>query len=287
MYATAMNDLGFGVVTVAKYGDPHNLRRLGSDARKEPGVNAHTSVVVVAAFTFLSATVAPAQPNVAGRELVGVVRDSSGAAIEGATVEILGAMTRTNDRGAFRLWTADIDTLTISIRRLGFSAVSALITTRGQKWDTVVVELERLPQRLASAEVRAATNRLRLGLRDFDQRRSRGLGEFVTREDIAARNTSRPSDALRELRGVQLVKVPSGGYGVRFAAYSGKHPGCTPSLWIDGQLAAGMEVDELTANDIEAMELYENWSSTPVEFTKGSAPPCGTIVVWTRVPTRA
>jgi hypothetical protein len=225
-----------------------------------------------------------AQPNVAGRELVGIVRDSAGMAIEGAIVEIPGATARTNARGTFQLWTTDLDTLTISIRRLGYEAVSALIASRGRQWDTVVVELDRLPQRLAAAAIREAATVRRLGLRDFAQRRSQGLGEYVTRAEITARNTSRTSDVVRDLRGVRLVRVRTGGYGVRFAAFSGTAPGCTPLMWVDGQRAPGLEIDDITANDIEALELYENWTSTPHPFAAGSSLPCGTIVVWTRVP---
>jgi hypothetical protein len=245
-----------------------------------------SSIVVVVVSTALGATALHAQPNanIAGRELVGIVRDANGVAIDGASVQITGFAARTNERGAFRMWTADIDTVTISIRRLGFSAVSALIATRGAKWDTVVVEMERLPQRLAAAEVKAAAARQRLGLRDFDERRSRGGGQFVTREELVARNVSRPSDVLRERKGVQIVTARGGIHGVRFAQYSIRQPNCTPSLWIDGQLAPGMEVDDIVANDIEAMELYENWSNTPSQFLKGTTLPCGTIVVWTRVP---
>jgi hypothetical protein len=248
-------------------------------------VNALSLIVATILYVAIASSGLPAQPNVAGRELVGIVRDSSGAAIEGATVEIPGAAARTNERGTFRLWTANFDTLTISVRRLGFSAVSAQIATRGLRWDTVVVEMDRLPQRLAAAEVKAAANRLRLGLREFDDRRRMGLGEFVTREEIAARNTTRPTDVLRDTRGVRVVRLPFGGYGVRFAAHSERAPDCTPALWVDGQHAPFMEVDQLTANDIEAMELYSSLSSTPVQFTKaGASLPCGTIVVWTRVP---
>ena len=225
----------------------------------------------------------PPNANIAGRELVGFVRDSMGIAIDGAMVEIRGAATRTNDRGAFRLWTGDIDTLTISIRRIGFAAVSALIATRGQRWDTVVVEMDHLPQRLAAADVKAAANRQRLGLRDLEERRAKGLGQFVTRDEIEARNAIHPSDLLREKRGVYFARVRTG-WGLRFAHYAQSNPNCMPSLWIDGQLAPGMEIDELTTNDIEAIELYENWATTPAQFTKGITLPCGTVAVWTRVP---
>lgn len=248
-------------------------------------MSARSLSLAVAVCTAVAATGLLAQPNanIAGRELVGLVRDSAGTAIEGAMVQISGATARTNDRGAFRLWTADIDTLTISIRRLGFSAVSALIATRGQKWDTVLVEMERLPQRLATADIKAAATRQRLGLRDLEERRAKGLGQFVTRAEITARNTIRTSDVLREKRGVYFAKVRTG-WGLRFAQYASRDPNCIPSLWIDGQLAPGMEIDELTANDIEAIELYENWNSTPAQFIKGTTLPCGTIAVWTRVP---
>src|SRR5688500_10130096 len=183
----------------------------------------------------------PPNANIAGRELVGLVRDANGVALEGATVQIAGFTARTNELGTFRMWTADIDTVTISIRRLGFSAVSALIATRGAKWDTVVVEMERLPQRLAAAEVKAALNRQRLGLRDFEDRRSRGGGQYVTRDDLMARNAGRPSDVLREVKGVRIVRARGAVNGVRFAQYSIRQPNCTPSLWVDGQLAPGME----------------------------------------------
>jgi hypothetical protein len=69
------------------------------------------------------------QPNVAGRELVGLVRDARGAALEAASVEIPGAAARTDVRGAFRLYTVDLDTVTITIRRLGYGVVSALLST--------------------------------------------------------------------------------------------------------------------------------------------------------------
>lgn len=224
-----------------------------------------------------------AQPNVAGRELIGFVRDANGAALEGAAVEIPGLAARTDVRGVFRLYTSDVDTLTITIRRLGYSVVSALLTARNRQWDTVVVEMDRLPQRLAAAEVKAATAARRNGLRDFEERKKEGRGQYFTREQIIARNTMRSSDVVRDARGVRLVKLQRGGFGVRFAAFASRQPNCTPTLWLDGLRARGMEIDDIAATDIEAMELYESWTITPQQFSEGTATPCGTIVIWTRI----
>jgi len=223
-----------------------------------------------------------AQPNVAGRELVGAVRDPGGAPIEGAIVEIHGVSARSDSRGAFRLFTSNVDTVTMGIRRLGYAPVSALLTARNRQWDTVVVEMDPIPQELAA--VKASAAKARLGLHDFESRRALGAGQFYTRADIAARNAAHTSDVIRDARGVRLVRLRSGGYGARFASFSGSRAGCMPNLWIDGQLVPGAEVDDVVATDIEAIELYENWTSTPNQFSKGTSLPCGTIVIWTRVP---
>jgi hypothetical protein len=230
----------------------------------------------------VGAIAAPAQPNVAGRELVGAVRDPGGGPIEGAIVEIHGVTARSDSRGAFRLFTSNVDTVTLGIRRLGYSPVSALLTARNRQWDTVVVEMDPIPQELAA--VKASATRARLGLRDLDERRALGAGQFFTRQDIVARQTSRTSDVVRDARGVRLVKLRAGGYGARFSAFANTRAACAPNLWLDGQLLADAEIDDVLASDLEAIELYENWTSTPAQFAKGSALPCGTVALWTRVP---
>jgi hypothetical protein len=243
------------------------------------------SISLFAACSVGAASLAAAQAPPLRRELVGIVRDPSGTGIEGATVEIRGAAAGTNANGAFQLWTNDIDTVTISIRRLGYLPVSAQLSARGGQWDTVVVEMERTSQRLSAVTVTGGATRRALGLRDFDARRAIGNGIFVTRDEITARNTTRLTDVLQNKRGIRVVRLRSGVSGVRFASYSHTRSSCAPNVWIDGQWARDLEVDELPATDVEAVEIYETLASVPFEFTpQGSAIPCGTIVIWTRIP---
>lgn len=231
------------------------------------------------------AAVAGGQVQAGRREMVGFVRDSAGGGIEGATVQIAGNVLRTDPRGSFRLWAPDVDTLTIVVHRLGFEALEALLTANSKQWDTVVVELNRVAQNVAGMTVTSSATRRALALRDFDERKARGMGLFVTRADILARNPLRLSDLLRDKRGVRLVRVANNYYGVRFASYSAALRACAPSMWIDGQLAPGMEIDDLLPNDIQAIELYETFASVPAEFApRSSTVPCGTIVIWTRIP---
>lgn len=156
------------------------------------------------------------------RELVGVVRDANGRGIRDAAVEIPGIAVRTDSAGLFRLWTLNIDTVTISIRRLGYSAIEALLSARNKQWDTVMVELEDISQELPGVTVAGDRNQRALeGLRTFGERKAQGLGLFVTRKDITDRNSLRLSDALQTRRGVILVKIGTNRMGVRFATYSG------------------------------------------------------------------
>jgi len=84
----------------------------------------------------------------------------------------------------------------------------ALLTANSKQWDTVVVELNRIAQNLPGMTVTSsAAARRALALKDFDERKARGLGLFVTRADILARNPSRLSDLLRDKRGVRVVRL--------------------------------------------------------------------------------
>ncbi len=220
------------------------------------------------------------------RELVGVVRDANGRGIRNAAVEIPGIAVRTDSAGLFRLWTLNIDTVTISIRRLGYSAVEALLSARNKQWDTVLVELEGNSQELPGVKVAGDRNQRALeGLRTFGERKAQGLGLFITRTDITDRNSLRLSDVLQTRRGVILVKIGTNRMGVRFTTYSGPQRGCIPDLWLDGQRARGMEVDDVVATTVEAMELYDSFATAPSQFShSANAVPCGTILIWTRIP---
>ena len=227
-------------------------------------------------------------PGVQRRELVGLVRDPSGTPIEGARIEIPGTRTQSDAKGRFQLLTGNVDTVTISVHHLGFVAVEALLTARNRQWDTVVVELDPTAQRVTGVTVKATAGQRERWMAEFEERKSRGLGVFVTRQQIAARNTTRLSDVLRDQRGITVVRLANGRYGVRFATFGGtRGAGCLPDMWLDGVRARGMETDDVFATTVEAMELYDTFATVPMQFSQStSTVPCGTIVIWTRLPGR-
>jgi len=249
------------------------------------------------------------------RELVGFVRDPQGAGIENVTIEIPNGMTRTDAAGAFRMWTPDADTLPVLVRRLGFSPVTALLTAHDQQWDTVVVELGPAPHVLAGVKVEATRGRSST-FRGLVDRQRQGFGVYLTRQEIESRGTSRLSDLLRTKRGIAIVSA-RGHAALRFTRYADKSgqswgnlgggfmlppaartPGqsaqqesmatsladCKPAVWLDGVNMLDMEIDDLLAMDVEAVELYETQTGLPLEFVPTSRDRfCGVVVIWTRV----
>jgi hypothetical protein len=221
---------------------------------------------------------APAQHSV----LRGVVKDSTSAPIEGADVGVVAIhrLTRTDAKGRFSIDSVRPGVVEVSVRRLGYKPQTLKVTVSADVAYSYEITLDGQPAQIDGMSV--TEKRRRLGIEEFYQRRTRGLGTFFTRDDLMARHAQTPSDMLRSTPGVRFVRVPSGN-GIRFNNTSNIRQ-CMPMLWIDAQPAPGMELDDIPVNDIEGIELYQSLSTTPGQFWRGNTTPCGTIVVWSRNP---
>ncbi|MGH7502433.1 MAG: TonB-dependent receptor plug domain-containing protein [Longimicrobiales bacterium] len=147
--------------------------------------------------------------------------------------------------------------------------------------ETVSLEV-RLGQNVIPLEPLLVTVQGDARMAGFDQRRrSGGLGRFITREDIEARNAARATDLLRGIPGVTIRAVPRrsasliemrGGFGT-----------CRPAIWVDGVLVeqyAGSTPDEFLAPQaLEGVEVYTSFANAPAQFISGS---CGVVLFWTR-----
>jgi hypothetical protein len=118
----------------------------------------------------------------------------------------------------------------------------------------------------------------------FYDRRDRagqaGFGNFVAREDIDRGGATRPTDLVRSMAGVRVVRgLPGRGAGIRMAG------GCVPAIFIDGMRINRMSIhdsldDYVTTLDIEGIEVYRG----PVSQLGALHDPsgCGLVAVWTR-----
>ena len=149
--------------------------------------------------------------------------------------------------------------------------------------DSAVVELEPLDVR-----VRPPVRRGKMA--GFHRRRSRGMGEFITRREIESRDPMRLSDLVHLASGVQTIPYgdASGRRHVEIsrAAFLEDTNVCRIQYWIDGVPFPGVnrfELDELSPDDVQGIEIYRGPSEIPPQFNRRGSQ-CGVVLVWTRDP---
>jgi hypothetical protein len=231
-----------------------------------------------------------AWPGVAGAQhgvttLVGSVRDSAGHPVAGVEIRVPGAVAgRSSDAGGFRITSVPVGATTVVIRRLGFAPATVDVTLREGRIDSLVVSLATVVAELPGVVVEdeALTRSKRL-LPGFWERRSRGFGAFVTRDEIEARQTSNFVDLVRHLPSANVVSV-NGRPAIRFKRYTTVQD-CPPQYWVDGMRIESASPDEFTPEDVEAIEVYAGPATIPVQFApRPFSYTCGAIVIWTRLP---
>lgn len=128
----------------------------------------------------------------------------------------------------------------------------------------------------------------------FDERRARGLGHFLVREEIERRAVEDLTDAMRGIP--QLVVVPRDVSFTRPTAVRNPEilvrmglDRCSPSLYVDGHLMVlggtrpGLAVrpdDYVDVSMAEGIEVYTSPAEIPIEFETGTG--CGVVLIWTR-----
>jgi hypothetical protein len=116
----------------------------------------------------------------------------------------------------------------------------------------------------------------------FFQRKSGGQGYFITRADIDKRQPHVMTDMLRQVPGLRISC--SGGIcrAQTFQEARRIMGGCPIQYFLDGLPFLG-DIDDVTPDQVEGVEIYRGSASVPPEFNHGTAM-CGVIAIWSRVP---
>jgi hypothetical protein len=123
-------------------------------------------------------------------------------------------------------------------------------------------------------------------LDQFDRRRSNARGTFITRAEILHGNARMGTDAVRGVPGIRLIPSRQGGGNVVTMTRGSGARTCYPSMFVHSTPYSGT-LDDFTAEDIEALEVYVGISEIPPELDKNGKGICGAIVIWTRDPRKA
>lgn len=217
----------------------------------------------------------------------GVITDAAGVTIDNATVEIAAAGVRavTDVAGAYRLSKVPAGKQRLTIRRLGFSAIDADLIVEAGK---VMEQPFTLTKVTTLSEV--TTTASTAWIKDFDENRRIGLGQFVTRDQLAKQESQRLSEIFAMMRGVKLVR------GKGTAAYVSSSRGtrsvsggaCFAQVFLDDKPMymgrAGEpppNINEFLALQLEAVEYFAGPSETPAKYSALNSG-CGVIVLHTR-----
>lgn len=236
------------------------------------------------------AVATPLMAQAPSATLVGIVRDSAGHPVPGVEVWLRGSdlYTHTTDNGGFRLVGARPGAAKVAVRRMGFEPTTFDLELRAGQIDSLVVSLTMVATSLAGVNVEEErmTRSKRL-LAGFWDRRSRGFGHYVTRDEIEARDAHDFTDIVRMTPGVSISTV-GGRRSIRFSRHAGVRGDCPPQYFVDGIRVENASPDEFPPQDVEALELYAGVATIPPQFAPRSftigVKTCGAIVIWTRLP---
>jgi protocatechuate 3,4-dioxygenase beta subunit len=214
--------------------------------------------------------------------LSGTVVNETGRPVSDAIVEVwhTGISAHTNDAGRFELATLPVGTHALEVRRIGFAPQQLPVQLASLLPTSVNVVLEKPVRLLDAVRVSARTLYSRRAL-EIEQRRRRGFGHFIMREELERYPSSRVTDVLQRVPGVRVYSSPTGDV-VAFARGQTFSGPCRPTVFLDGhRLGSGEDLNYLaTVSSLEAIEVYTSATQAPVEYWSGG---CGAIVLWTRV----
>lgn len=241
----------------------------------------------------------------------GVVRDSTGAAVVGAEVSVHGTTraTTTDRAGAFQISGVTTGTWVIGVRKLGYAPTTTVMRLVDGDNQVPEVVLIASPVQLDTVATREQQLwREYPALREFEENRRVGLGQFVTRADLATHKGGFLSPVVGQMRGLVVVRsmtaasrlwlanryVPQVGScteledrnGGRITPPKADCDYCYPDVYLDrhklSHKGVAVNVGQFHPDMLQAIEIYLGPAETPIRYASG-ATSCGVIVFHSRV----
>jgi len=239
-----------------------------------------------------------AQVRIVGR----VIEDETEVPISYAEVELRSpggatlGRTEADELGHFEFYVRRVSAVRLHVERLGYEESTTPVLYFDQH-NLLQVEVRLAPDAilLAPLEIVAWAEVIDNALHEgFRNRVETGLGTYITREEVEARNPVRVTDILRDVPGIQLSGGTVGGRpAIRMGRAANRN--CATQIWIDGFLINRRGItsggslspmdfridDMVNPASVEGIEIYRGLSTVPAEFLNPDAD-CGVIAIWTK-----
>jgi hypothetical protein len=241
-----------------------------------------------AAVLLLFAALAHAQGiPVQSATIDGAVTDSSMRPLQDVKVSLLRTQVEvtTGENGRFRIRQLPAGQYVIVVRRVGYHPVSEVIQVLAGDTLRAAYELEPMAVSLPGVTVTEA----RRGWRelDFEMRRKRGLGEFMSREQLDKKSATPMSIVMYSFNSIRVVDGRGGmeSYAVAKRGPTSilTSPCVYATILLDGiPLPDKTNLSDLPpARELAGIEVYGGAAASPAQYSiydKG----CGLILLWRR-----
>jgi hypothetical protein len=230
----------------------------------------------------------PASGAEGNSTITGRVTDNDGHPLRNVDVQVIGtdAKARTGGDGAFSLGGVSPGTRALALRQVGYAAETVAVDLEAHRTKQVIVSLRSAVPVIDTVRVMAAQKMRQLDMVGFNDRRSRGDGQYVTAEEIERRNPSRLSDILNGKRGIQIYKgVASNTRGLTTVVASAgieKNYCIGFQVFVDAvPMPIPFDLDQISPRTIAGIEIYSGTATVP-SLLRGGNTTCGVIALWTR-----
>jgi hypothetical protein len=225
--------------------------------------------------TEMSPALAPSR--VRGR----VVDRTSGEPISTATVSLSrpGLVRLTNTNGLFEFERVPPGSYGVTVEQLGFGTREDSLVVGPDQIVEMEIRLGVEPIAVEGIEVEVEARSRWLEMEGFYGRSDQGTGRHFVREQIEERDPLFLSDLFAPLPGLMVVR--EGFRTVVGSKRAGSLSGpelCPLGIYVDGFLMAEFDLDMLDPRSVEAVEVYNGPSETPIQYRSQ----CGVVLIWLR-----
>jgi hypothetical protein len=190
-----------------------------------------------------------------------------------------GLASRADSMGEVRFRGLDPGLLRVNATRVGYAPMTANVIIGVDDTATVVFLMQASTANLDTVRVNAS--RSPSYLREFEARRTMGLGRFLTEATLDSSRTRSLADVVATRFAGLHAQWSFDHMSVAIASTRGSASGrgCVAQIFIDGYVGKGEDLAALKSEDVGGVEYYSN--APPVQYAR-AGPGCGTIIIWTK-----
>ncbi len=248
------------------------------------GVSAEVTLRAEEAVPFhinLAPAGAPADATLTGRVVDGERRPLADADVWFVSGIGESPVAKTDSAGRFSLAGLPPGTGTVSARRIGSTPASRSIGLAAGGSTTVQLTLAQQAVVLQelTVEAKPASRAQRAG---FTERQQRGFGKFLDQDALSRLAAVDVGTMFRTLPFIRVADRPGGSALMNQSSrgFGGGGP-CALTLLVDGMVTPPDAIRGMPKERIEAVEVYNNGSDVPMEYSSPSTG-CGAVLVWTK-----